>query len=73
MFRIHFDTSTSTFVVQVLRYGTVWRTAQSHNAQQKFKTYTEARAWVESIGLHDLYDEQHPKSYKHFIMNGGVR
>jgi len=81
MFRIHFDHSTGEFVVQVLRYGCIWLTVCKSisgadgciHAPRQFPTYAEAREWVASIGLPDLYDEQHPKSYKQFILNGGVR
>lgn len=81
MFRIHFDTGTALFVVQVLQYSMFWRTVQrkisgagtSISEPLSFQTYEAARHWVEGVGLVDLYDEQHPKSYRQFILNGGVR
>lgn len=86
MFRIHFDHRTGQFVVQVLRFGLLWLTVRRAIAgpgslEQKLRlgkalsweSYAEARKWIEKVGLADLYDEQHPKSYKQFVMNGGVR
>lgn len=81
MFRIHFDHKAGVFVVQVLWCGLIWRTVCETISgcdgavcpQRQFPTYADARLWVEAIGLADLYDEQHPKTYRQFITNGGVR
>lgn len=81
MFRIHFNSRTSMFVIQVLWFSTLWRTARREisgpgtpvSEPLAFQTYEAARHWVESVGLSDLYDEQHPKSYRQFVLNGGVR
>lgn len=81
MFRIHFDPRTAMFVIQVQQFGTFWRTVHHKisgpgtqvSEPLSFQTYEAARHWVESVGLADLYDEQHPKSYRQFVLNGGVQ
>ena len=67
MFRIGFDSSTSMFTVQVLVWGFIWRTVRGQAADvevgqpdtvaRNFKTYAEARKWVQGIGLVDALRE----------------
>jgi hypothetical protein len=67
MFRIGFDSKTGMFVVQVLIFGLFWRTVQARvtdaevgrpdTVERCFKTYAEARKWVEAIGLSDALRE----------------
>lgn len=81
MFRVHFDRCTALFVIQVLQFGTLWRTVHrkisgpgsSVSEPLSFQTYEAARHWIESVGLAELYDEQHPKSYRQFVVSGGAR
>ena len=68
MYRISFDTRTSRFIVQVLRFGLFWATCRSKLADDdlQFETYVEARKWVTSIGLNRAYPEQPSKAdYEH--------
>ena len=67
MFRIGFDSNTGMFVVQVLVTGLFWRTVKARIADTEdgqpdivercFKTYAEARNWVDAIGLADALRE----------------
>lgn len=61
MYRISFDTRTSRFIVQVLRFGLFWITCRSTTLDCQFETYAEARNWVTSIGLNRAYPEQPSK------------
>lgn len=67
MYRISFDTRTSRFIVQVLRFGLFWVTCRSKlDHDWQFETYGEARNWVKSIGLDRAYLEQPSRvDYKH--------
>lgn len=68
MYRISFDTRTSRFIVQILRFGLFWTTCRSKLADDdwQFETYAEARNWVTSIGLNRAYPEQPSKAdYEH--------
>ncbi len=61
------DSKTGMFVVQVLVWGFLWRTVRARVAdvevgrpdtvERNFKTYAEARKWVEAIGLSDALRE----------------
>lgn len=58
MYRIHFDYKTARFVVQVLRCGLVWRSAEGLD----YGTYDEATSAVTAIGLDKLYaNKSHDK------------
>lgn len=61
MFRLYFDHSTGYFTIQILRMGLIWRTVCHKTTQGveplRFTTYEDARSWVKSIGLDELYDE----------------
>ena len=59
MFRIIFDPKVNRFIVQVLQWAILWRTCinQIDGEPMKFETYVEARHWVNSIGLNNLYVE----------------
>jgi hypothetical protein len=63
MFRIAFDHKTCRFVVQVLAWCLIWRTCLNpiDGFPLKFVTYTDARHWVNSIGLNTAFIEQDPK------------
>ena len=59
MFRIIFDPKVNRFIVQVLQWAILWRTCN----EVAFETYVEARHWVNSIGLNNLYVEFESKKF----------
>ena len=54
MFRIHFDELNNHFIIQVLRYGFLWRTVKGLD----FATLLAARDYVSEIGLDRLYKDK---------------
>ena len=54
MFRIHFDEQTNRFIIQVLRYGFLWRTVKGLD----FSTLRDARSYASSTGLDELYKDK---------------
>lgn len=54
MFRIHFDEQSSRFIIQVLRYGFLWRTVKGSD----FTSLIGARDYVSEIGLDRLYKDR---------------
>jgi hypothetical protein len=70
MFRIHLEVFTGKFVVQVLFMDFVWLSVResdhergrlSSSRVRRFATYSQARAWVNSVGLYISLAEQQSK------------
>jgi hypothetical protein len=63
MFRIAFDWPTGRFVVQVRGGFLTWKTVcedteTTKKQYRRFETYTDARTWVNMIGLADALREE---------------
>lgn len=68
MFRISFDPAIGRFVIQVLRFGLFWVNVQKSETSTSepilnvsacnFHTYDDARKYVTSIGLDQLYKDR---------------
>ena len=54
MYRIHFNEVDNRFVIQILRYGFLWRTVKGLD----FATLLAARDYVSEIGLDRLYKDK---------------
>lgn len=70
MFRIHLEIMTGKFVVQVLFMDFIWLSVResdhergrlSSSRTRRFDTYSQARAWVNSVGLWISLAEQQSK------------
>lgn len=61
MYRIHFDTKTSKWVVQVLFHGLFWVTCKQNGKPLVFEFCEGARAWTHQIGLDQMYMERSPE------------
>ncbi len=70
MFRIHLEIMTGKFVVQVLFMDFVWLSVRESDHERgrvassrirRFDTYSQARAWVNSVGLWISLAEQQSK------------
>jgi hypothetical protein len=70
MFRIHLEIMTGKFVVQVLFMDFVWLSVRENDHERgrlsssrirRFDTYSQARAWVNSVGLWISLAEQQSK------------
>jgi hypothetical protein len=70
MFRIHLEVLTGKFVVQVLFMDLVWLSVRENDHERgrlsssrirRFDTYSQARAWVNSVGLYISLAEQQSK------------
>jgi hypothetical protein len=70
MFRIHLEILTGKFVVQVLFMDFIWlsvresdheRGRASSSRIRRFDTYSQARAWINSVGLWISLAEQQSK------------
>ncbi|HEX8988302.1 MAG TPA: hypothetical protein VF816_10100 [Rhodocyclaceae bacterium] len=70
MFRIHLEIMTGKFVVQVLFMDFIWLSVRESDHQRgrpsssrirRFDTYSQARAWVNSVGLYISLAEQQSK------------
>ena len=66
MFRIHFDETQNHFVVQVLRYGILWRTVKGLD----FDTLRKAREYVSQVGLDQLYRDKSADKYHAYMAEG---
>lgn len=62
MYRIIFDPKASRFIVQILVWACLWRSCINQISQEPmhFETLAEARAWVNALGISELYTEQLP-------------
>ncbi len=85
MFRIHFNEKIGRFVIQVLVLGIFWKTIQIAREskdpaklprftfeEHSFRTYAEAIAYVQEIGLNTLYKDRSKNKY-HEHMQQDVR
>lgn len=70
MFRIHLEVLTGKFVVQVLFMDILWLSVRESDHERgrlsssrirRFDTYSQARAWVNSVGLYISLAEQQSK------------
>lgn len=70
MFRIHLEIMTGKFVVQVLFMDFIWLSVRESDHERgrtssarvrRFDTYSQARAWVNSVGLGISLAEQQSK------------
>jgi len=72
MFRIWFNVKTGKFNVQFLHWGLVWRTVRQQidpsntPSVREWRTYRDARLWVDEIGLGTAFLEQDSKEGKIF-------
>ena len=63
MFRIAFDPTIGQFIIQFHRWGLIWVTVQEGGQARSFISYSEARAWVNQVGLSEGFDEQPTKGH----------
>lgn len=72
MFRIHLDIFTGKFVVQVLVMDFIWISVRQNEHERgrastarirRFDCYSQARNWVNSIGLPIALAEQQSKKF----------
>lgn len=63
MFRIHFDETKNHFVIQVLRYGFLWRTVRGLD----FTSLLAARSYANQIGLDELYKDRSADKFNGYM------
>ena len=61
MYRIHFDSKTSKWVIQMLWHGMLWQTCLQDGKPVTFEFYEGARSWAHQIGLNQAYHERAPE------------
>lgn len=77
MFRIHFDPKLGRFIIQVHRFGLLWRSVMALNDdssgtnQMMFKTFDEASSYVKSIGLDKLYRDGSTNKFREYMAGKG--
>lgn len=81
MFRIHLDIFTGKFVVQVLVMDFIWMSVRQNEHERgrastakvrRFDCYSQARNWVNSIGLPIALAEQQSKKFLYESRQGAA-
>lgn len=73
MYRIHFDHRIGRFTIQVLVYGLFWRDVaragddEPISERATFSKLAEARNYVKSIGLDELYQDKSADTFKKYM------
>lgn len=70
MFRIEFDHTNGCFVIQVLRFGFLWKNVQGTDS---FLTYEEAVQHVRCIGLDKLYEDKSANKFREHMQQTDYR
>lgn len=65
MYRISFDPTQASFVIQTLSWGMFW----TNVCDASFKTYSEAVTHVNAIGLGELYQDKSVNSRPSVMWN----
>lgn len=69
MYKITFDTDTSRWTIQLLKYGFLWVPLSEARKTQSWINYDDAMAYVDHVGLSKVYRNYHD-SPTHQIMAG---
>lgn len=69
MYRIHFDTQQSVWIVQFLQFGIYWNTVQ----KASFATLELAKDYCEATGIASHYAEKLPYTGREYMLQGAAR